>query len=126
MYSGEFIEHGVEIVIGVIEIEPRRDGEDELDAVLVGDGDQFSQAFDLKSRVRIPPLSAMIGIVLRGVDVSVELMSGAELNEVEALTMRPGLTVEAFDDAADGNGIGGNKRSRNQDESGDGRKDFEQ
>ena len=122
----ELIDHEVEILIGIIEVEPRGDGENKFDLILIGGGDQFLQPIELMVGIRLTPLSSMIGIVLWSIDISIEIMLSTEGHKFEALSVRPRQTVEAFDDASDRNGIGANKRRRKQHESGNGAKYFRQ
>ena len=110
----QFGDHGVDVEGGIIDVEPGRNGKNKSDAVLIGGADQISQVIELIGRIMLTPFCAMIGIVFRGVNVSVEAVLFAETKKVDALSVRPRLTVKTFDDASDGNRLSGNKRRRKQ------------
>ena len=112
MNGRQFLDHRLEIPIGEICIDAGRDGEDELHSVSIGSPNQFPQLLKQLNGIRIAPLSSMVRIVLRRIDISIEVMRSTEGHQIEPLLMRPRLTVESLDDAANGNGIGANKRSR--------------
>ena len=65
---------------------------------------EVAQLGELVGGVGITPALAVIGVVLRRVDVGVRLDVAVEVDLVEPLVVRPGLAVEALDRAAQRHG----------------------
>ena len=91
------------LVVGVARVADGvsgREREREPHVVLGRRRHEVAELCELVGRVRVAPAIAVIGVVLRRVDVRVGLDVTVELDLVEPLVVRPGLTVEALDRAA--------------------------
>ena len=92
-------------VIAPLNVAPGVDGPDEVDLVLVRHAHELGDVLCLGCGVGVAPTSreAVIGVVLRPVDVGVHLPVAIEAELALARLKAPGLTVEALDRAAEGN-----------------------
>ena len=80
--------------------EPRRDRPRQLDVVSPGDRDELGEPRELARGIEVAPALAVVRVVLRRPDEGVQLVPGAEGDQVEPLPVRPRAAVEAFDDPA--------------------------
>src|ERR1017187_8211995 len=78
------------------------DGETEVNEVLSRGVRQFAHVLQLLRRITLAPKLAVIRIILRTVNVDVHPVLPLEAQHVKAVSVAPGRSVEAFDNASDG------------------------
>ena len=88
----------------VLDREPGREAVDEVETVTAALPDKLGEAGELVAAIGGAPVLAHERVVLRRVDEGVEPSLAEEIDEVEALLVSPRRPVEAFDDAANGEG----------------------
>ena len=101
--ANQFAKIFVALVAFVVEVETGAYGEDKAHVVFVRDGNQPLEFGELVGGIRFAPLVAVIGVVLRRVDVGIQIILAAEVDNICAVGESPGCAVKTFDDAAQGN-----------------------
>ena len=97
----EFLNEQIKIAgVAVVQIQPRRNGENKSDAIFVSGGDEFFQLSDFLGRIWLAPLFAVVRVVLRRVDVRVEIIPAAEFHQIRAIVESPGRAVKSLNHAA--------------------------
>ena len=69
----------------------------EIDSASVGAVHQFAQLIGLFLRIGVAPMLAMIGVVLRTVDIDVQFVVAVEIELAQAVLVAPRATVKALD-----------------------------
>ena len=93
---------GLSVLLRPLDVQPGMDGPDELHAAGVGHLDELSDALTLSLRVQLTPLLSVVAVVLRPIDIGIELGVAVEAELLEAIAMAVGIAVEALDDATQG------------------------
>ncbi len=82
------------VFIVPLDVHPRVNGPIEVDTPQFRTLVEFLQLLGFAFGIRLAPVVAMIGVVLRAVDVDVHLVVAVEIELAEAVLMAPGLSVE--------------------------------
>ena len=69
---------GIALVAVQRDVEPRRDGKDEAHILRLGRLDERAELRELRRRVRLAPLLALVWVILRRVEVGVVALRAAE------------------------------------------------
>ena len=92
----EFLNKFLAVFIVPLDVHPWMNGPIEIDAPQFRTLVELLQLLRFTRGVRLAPVVAMIGVVLRPIDVDIHLVAAVEIELAEAVFMAPRLSVEAL------------------------------